>query len=446
MTDKITELKKEQEEKLQEYKEKWLSIGLSTQKINREKAGAAIDLVYSCAGLEPPKIKIWLRSPYEGVIGVWWLRQVLKTLRGKALDQARAKITAKVGEQAGDMIGEHVRAGILAKSRNQINLRISSRVEAQIKEQIGEPIKDQVKDRIWNHVLNQIKDQVKPQIEDTIWTQVWIQVWTQVWTQVWAEKASAGIQLGTQIRNEILAQVREQVKSQIEDILSFESHCDGLHEANLLAPYDFMSMELGVDVKKLSGLIAAAEHCGWFWPLDGAVIITEKPTELCYDDKNRLHNEKDMTIKYNDGWGIWLWYGMRVEDWIITNPERLTLDNILDEKNAGVRRVMRERFGFQDFFMVMIKEGKTKKIGRRKDNSGMPMTLYRYDEKEAPVYFVHVLNGEKEPDGTRREFLINCKNVYDDPWDSMTATYPKMMKELKDNPRKFEIIKNSIRG
>ncbi|MCK5659214.1 MAG: hypothetical protein KAH96_05005 [Alphaproteobacteria bacterium] len=446
MTDKITELKKEQEEKLQEYKEKWLSIGLSTQKINREKAGAAIDLVYSCAGLEPPKIKIWLRSPYEGVIGVWWLRQVLKTLRGKALDQARAKITAKVGEQAGDMIGEHVRAGILAKSRNQINLRISSRVEAQIKEQIGEPIKDQVKDRIWNHVLNQIKDQVKPQIEDTIWTQVWIQVWTQVWTQVWAEKASAGIQLGTQIRNEILAQVREQVKSQIEDILSFESHCDGLHEANLLAPYDFMSMELGVNVKKLSGLIAAAEHCGWFWPLDGAVIITEKPTELCYDDKNRLHNEKDMTIKYNDGWGIWLWYGMRVEDWIITNPERLTLDNILDEKNAGVRRVMRERFGFQDFFMVMIKEGKTKKIGRRKDNSGMPMTLYRYDEKEAPVYFVHVLNGEKEPDGTRREFLINCKNVYDDPWDSMTATYPKMMKELKDNPRKFEIIKNSIRG
>ncbi|MCK4944968.1 MAG: hypothetical protein KAS59_01745, partial [Alphaproteobacteria bacterium] len=195
MTDKITELKKEQEEKLQEYKEKWLSIGLSTQKINREKAGAAIDLVYSCAGLEPPKIKIWLRSPYEGVIGVWWLRQVLKTLRGKALDQARAKITAKVGEQAGDMIGEHVRAGILAKSRNQINLRISSRVEAQIKEQIGEPIKDQVKDRIWNHVLNQIKDQIKPQIEKPIWTQVWIQVWTQVWTQVWAEKASAGIQL-----------------------------------------------------------------------------------------------------------------------------------------------------------------------------------------------------------------------------------------------------------
>ena len=446
MIDKITELTKEQEEKLQKYKEKWISLGLSTLEINREKAGAAIDLAYSCAGLKPPKIKIWLHSPYEGVIGAWWLRQVLKILRGKALDQARAKIITKVGDHAGDRVGEQIKISILAQVNDQIKHLISSRIETQIKDQIGKPVKDRIKDQVWTQVLSQLKAQVKPQIEDPIWTQVWIHIWTQIWTQVWGEKAHAGIQLGTQIRAEVIAQVRDQIKDQIEDLLSLEAHCDGLHDANLLGPYNFMGTELNADTGNLSGLMAAAEHCGWFWPFDGAVIITEKPTELFCNDKSRLHNEKDIAIRYSDGWGVWVWHGTRVKDWIIKNPEKITIDNILDEKNAGIRRVMRERFGFQDFFMFMIKERKAKKMGRRRDNSGMPMTLYRYDEKEAPIYFVHVFNGELEPDGTRREFLIGCKNLYDDPWDSMEATYPKMMKELKNNPRKFEIIKDSIRS
>ncbi len=449
MSEKITDLAPEQEEKLAEYRDRWISLGLSTQKIDREKAAAAVDLVYSCAGLNPPKIKIWLRSPYEGVIGAWWLKQVLKTLRGKTLDKVRTKIVSVIGDKpedkAGEQVGDQLRTDIMAQAKTRVRNHIGSQIGAQVKNQIGEPVKDQVRDRVWSHVWNQAKDHVRPQLGDPIWTQVWAQVWNQIWDQVWAQKPQIGEQIGEQVRAEIVAQVRDQFKGQIEDLLSTQAYCAGLHDANMLAPYEFFGKEMGVDVDKLSGLMAATEHCGWFWPFGGAVIITEKPTELHRDNRNRLHNEKGMAVKYSDGWGVGVWYGTRVENWVITNPEQITIDKILDEKDAGARRVMRERFGLQDFFFAMIKDGTAKRVSRRKDPSGQPMSLYRYDDKETLLHFVHVYNGEAETDGTRHDFIISCKNVCDDAWDSMVGTYPDLINELKDNPRKFEIIKASIR-
>ena len=71
MTKTKIELTEEQIAKMTEYRDKWLSIGLSTEKMDKEKAAAAIDQVYTCAGLQPPKIKIWLKSPYEGVVAAW---------------------------------------------------------------------------------------------------------------------------------------------------------------------------------------------------------------------------------------------------------------------------------------------------------------------------------------------------------------------------------------
>lgn len=446
MAEKIKKLTKEQEQKLPEYREKWISLGLSAQKMDREKASAAIDQVYSCAGLPPPKIKIWLKSPYEGVIGAWWLKQILRTMRGTVLDKAKAKIMIKAGKEAGDPAGGRIRAELLAQIRNEVKDQVGTQVEDKIKEHIGEKVKDAVRDRLWIHVWNQVKDQMlKPEPKDPVWNRVWVQVWAQVWDQVWTKKPQRGARIGTHIRAEILPQIKDQVKSQIETLLENESYCAGLHDANFLAPYDFFGKELNLDVGKLSGLMSAAEQCGWFWPFGGAVIITEKPAELCRDDKNRLHNEKDMAVRYSDGWGVPLWHGTRVENWIIKNPELITLDKVLDEKNAGARRVLRERFGLQEFFFIMIKEGKAKRIGRKKDACGQMMTLFRYDDPDGAVYFVHACNGELEPDGKRLEFIITCKNVCDDAWDSLMGTYPDIMKDLKNNPRKFEILKSRIR-
>ena len=64
----ITELTPEQEGKLDQYAEKWLRIGLCCDPIDRSKASEAIDSVYKCAGLEPPKNKIFVASPFDAFV------------------------------------------------------------------------------------------------------------------------------------------------------------------------------------------------------------------------------------------------------------------------------------------------------------------------------------------------------------------------------------------
>jgi hypothetical protein len=64
--EKLEKLSTAQENKLAEYVEKWISIGLSCEEISQEKAARALDKAYSCAGLKPPKDKYFFRSPHAG--------------------------------------------------------------------------------------------------------------------------------------------------------------------------------------------------------------------------------------------------------------------------------------------------------------------------------------------------------------------------------------------
>lgn len=446
MADKITELTKEQEAKLAGYRDKWESLGLSTLTLDREKAAAAIDQVYACAGVPAPKIKIWLRSPREGVIGAWWLRQVLKSLKGRTLDQVRTRVLADAGAQGGEQVAELVGITVLTEVRDMIKPRVGAQVRSLVKSKLEDLVKETVRDKVWGQVWSYIKEHINPQLEEKDWDAVWSKVWGQIWAQVWAQPAQVGDQVGDKLKAEIRAQVREgQMRTQAEDMLSVQASCGGLHDASLLCGYDFLKNELGVEeLEKLSGLMAAAEHCGWFWPFGGAVIITEKPSALHRDSKNRLHNETGMAVEYSDGWGIWEWYGTRVESWVVTNPEKITIDAIIDEKSAGIRRVMRERFGIQAFFSAMIKDETAQRVDRKRDPNGLPMTLFRYFDRETALHFVHVYNGVTEADGTRREFIIPCKNICSDVWDSLVGTYPALTQELKNNPRKFEVLQASI--
>ena len=56
--DKIESLTKEQEEQLVVYRDKWLSIGLCTEKANREMAEHGIEKAYRAVNLAKPKV-VW---------------------------------------------------------------------------------------------------------------------------------------------------------------------------------------------------------------------------------------------------------------------------------------------------------------------------------------------------------------------------------------------------
>jgi hypothetical protein len=77
-------------------------------------------------------------------------------------------------------------------------------------------------------------------------------------------------------------------------------------------------------------------------------LVTEKPVKLATElvnGRHVAHCEDGPSHQWADGWAIYSIHGVQVPEQVVMAPETLTVDQIKNEKNAEVRRVMRERFG-----------------------------------------------------------------------------------------------------
>jgi hypothetical protein len=266
-------------------RDEYLKLGLATGPADRPEAQAAIADAYCAAGLEPPKVWIWLGSPWAGCIGAHFLTKL------------------PIGKQIRDQVRD------------------------QVGDQVGDQVRDQVRDQVWDQVWDQVGAQVGGQVRDQVGAQVWDQVRDQVWAQV-----------GDQVWDQVRDQVRDQrLKAGF-----------GQHDANWLAFYDvFRRIKRVNGPERLLPLMRLAAVAGWWWPFTGACIVTERPKALHRDEAGRLHFDNGPALEYPDGFAIWAWHGMRVEPWLIQKKHRITPDTIEAEANAELRRVMLEIHGLE---------------------------------------------------------------------------------------------------
>ena len=125
---------------------------------------------------------------------------------------------------------------------------------------------------------------------------------------------------------------------------------NGIHDAYWLGFYAFFARECGLieETKEVTGLIHLAEAgCGWWWPFEKAVILTERPVLLRRDEEHRLHCEDGPALAYADGFAVYAWHGVRVGREIIEHPEQIRPEQVLREQNQEVRRAMLERYGWR---------------------------------------------------------------------------------------------------
>lgn len=125
---------------------------------------------------------------------------------------------------------------------------------------------------------------------------------------------------------------------------------------DLLAPIDVRRVhfcacmaQLGLHTTELDGIMDVMRQCGGWDPFRGAVVLVERPSWIFLDEGRRLHSHVGMALRYPDGWGIYAWHGVPVPEQVILRPETLTPQQILNERNAEVRRVMIERLGLDRF-------------------------------------------------------------------------------------------------
>ena len=138
--DKLTD---EQSAQLPRIRDEWIAHGLSCATANRDVAVEGVNAAYRAAGLEPPRIVVWLDSPLAGVYGAHMVQQLLKNATNRA--QVGDQVWAQVGAQVWAQVGAQVWAQVWA----QVGAQVGAQVWAQVGDQVGDQVWDQVHKSAW---------------------------------------------------------------------------------------------------------------------------------------------------------------------------------------------------------------------------------------------------------------------------------------------------------
>jgi hypothetical protein len=159
-----------------------------------------------------------------------------------------------------------------------------------------------------------------------------------------------------------------------------------------------------------------AQNAGWWWPYQGAVVLSARPTAVHLDKQGRLHCETGPAIVYPDGWGVYAWHGTRVPADLIEKV--WGLGEIFAEPNSEIRRCAIEKIGWDAF----IEESGLKVIASAPDPGNTPhhIALYDLPDTLSDLFDVDArillcTNGTIEPDGTRRRFGLPVPGHHTDP-------------------------------
>ena len=310
----------------------WMAVALSTERVDRPAAEAAVHGAYVAAGMEPPAVMVWMDSPLGGTLAS-------AALRGQLRDQIRDQLWGQLG--------------------------------------------DQLRDQLAGQLAGQLRGQLERQL---------------------------GGQLGGQLRGQLAGKLRGQLRDQLADQLA--DQLNPWSDAYWLAYYACASPQAGLKSDRLASLAAAVRSCGWWWPMRGAAVLTDRPTLIDRDEQGNLHGESGPALTYADGYVCHFWHGTAVPpdfyEWDITR--------VLQERNAEVRRCGVERIGWDAVI------DRLELVAEAPDPGNTPHTLRLYDMGaefadlyESPARILVCQNASLDRGGHRRTFGLPVPAHHTDP-------------------------------
>ena len=305
---RIESLTKEQEDRFQEFIDKWTKIGLSTEKANREEAEKGILMAYKTAGLKAPKI-VWCDSP----LSMGLTRAIVVGLAKGQVNvgkNVKDSVWASVMDSVWDSVRDSVRDSVMASVRDSVGASVWDSVRDSVRDSVWASVRDSVMDSVW--------DSVRASVRDSVWDSVW---------------DSVGASVRDSVRDSVMASVNQSGYGQ--------------HDANWLGFYDFFkdACALEEETQKLIGMWQISKNAGWWFPHEKICWISERHNILNRDGMGRLHSSTKPSVQYPDGWAIYAWHGVRVPEKVILFPESITLQEIEKELNLEIQRIMIERYG-----------------------------------------------------------------------------------------------------
>lgn len=261
---KITQLTSEQESYLPVFRDKWRSVGLNTESIDRTKAETAVKNLYRSAGLAEP-IVLFFDSPYSCLIA----RATLKKIGLLKGCQLRYKLRGSIGDKLRGSIGDQLFEQIQGQLWDPLLTQLRCNLQGHLREKLQDPIENQ----LWVQLRSQLRSQLHGRIQDQLW-----------------EKFHGPLE-------------------EIYDYLWFIGGWDSFW----LAFYAFTQV-LGVHYKNQQHLDAYTQYamdCGVMYPYKGFAFCSDRAEVLRFDEHQILHSEDGYAMKFRDGYGFCSRHGVR---------------------------------------------------------------------------------------------------------------------------------------
>ena len=243
-----------------------------------------------------------------------------------------------------------------------------------------------------------------------------------------------GGQLRDQLWAQLGGQLGDQLWDQLGDQLRQPTYFIGGWDAYWLTFYDF-GRKIGVKFAPktdaaLDAYRAYAAECGVSYLYPGAAFISDRPDRILFDHMRRLHADDGPALRWRDGYGIYAWHGMRIPADLIDRRHEMTPKSITAIANAEHRRAAIEIYAHVHGPDKFVKDLGATIVSSDKCH-GRPRRLYRLGDQQ----WVHVINGSKEPDGTRREFLLGVPNDVTTPHEAVAWSYGRPVGKYKEAVR-----------
>jgi hypothetical protein len=381
MAKKITKLTTEQEARLIEFREEWRKIGLCCDPADFETGDDVIRGFYKRLGKQDPII-LHFSSPAMCELAV------------------------------------NVVFGILGDSQ------LHSQLHSQLDSQLGSQLHSQLGSQLYSQLYSQLHSQLDSQLHSQLDSQLYSQLDSQLYSQLYS-------QLDSQLDSQLYSQLYSLKPYFLTNRWGAQHWC--AWEAFYLFGHEIgVTYEPG-DIALLSEWARLSQSIGWWAPWDGIVFVSDRPRRVRFDESRRLHCEDGRSVEYSDGWGRYSWHGYLIphtHEWIITNPERLTLEAAINESNAELRRVMLDRMGWD-----RVEKQREARLIDADINHGQPRRLLEFDINGEKTRVMHVVNGSDEPDGSRRQFFIGAVSEATTVHEAVALSYGRNPKSYAEAGR-----------
>ena len=287
---RVGSLTKEQKALMPIWAAKWIEIGLRTGKTDWATFDKFMPICFEKAGLKYPKNIVRVSSPMVGGLAAPIAEAIWKKRRDAVGDAVDDAVGDAVGGAVDDAVGDAVRGAV--------------------RDAVGGAVRGAVRDAVGGAVgLLQQAIRLIKKLNLKIKWHYWLG--GQFWVGYgWSWRGTAYVDF-------------------------------------FLSVY---GLKLNKDMmERAEAYRKVCESVNYIWSNRHFIMVCERPTEIHRNDRDQLHNEKGLAIRYPDGWGLYMIDGIIFDERIVMSPETITVREIQAEKNLEKQRVLIKLFGVKQY-------------------------------------------------------------------------------------------------